>query len=139
MIGFRQLCLRIFYSPGLSWLRLGQLLAALVIFAWMALATPPTELLKLTRDGVLHFIGNFLLMGSVWVAFYGRLSLKVSVPMAVVYSLSIEALQGLTQNRQPDPMDALANGAGILAGLVVVITMEHFLKVWQCQLQELSE
>ena len=65
-------------------------------------------------DKLAHLLGYALLM--FWWAqlvVHKRWKLAVAV---VLFGVAIELLQGLTPERQPDPLDALANAAGALLG-----------------------
>lgn len=65
-------------------------------------------------DKLAHFAGYALLMfwwAQLVVARRWRLALAV-----MMFGIAIELLQGLTPERQPDPVDALANAAGVLLG-----------------------
>ena len=65
-------------------------------------------------DKLAHLSGYGLLM-FWWAQLVTRRTWKLAVAV-VVYGLVIEMLQGLTPERQPDPLDALANAAGVLLG-----------------------
>jgi VanZ family protein len=90
-------------------------------FGWAGVAatlvlslTPPTlgpdthfdKLVHLTGYGVLMFWWAQLVTERRW-------TLALSV---VLFGISIELLQGLTPDRMPDTLDALANSAGVLLG-----------------------
>jgi VanZ family protein len=65
-------------------------------------------------DKLVHLFGYALLM--FWWAqlvTQGRWKLAIAV---VLYGIAIEGLQGLTPERQPDILDALANSGGVLLG-----------------------
>jgi len=89
----------------------------------VCLMPPPPLSLPDGGDKVEHFLAYFLLAGSA-VQLYrrGRPLLWVGlglVPMGV----GIEFAQGaLTVTRMADPMDALANSVGVLAGLATALT-----------------
>ena len=65
-------------------------------------------------DKIVHLLGYALLM--FW---WAQLVLERRWKLAfavVVFGVCIELLQGLTPDRLPDPLDALANTAGVLLG-----------------------
>lgn len=64
------------------------------------------KLVHLTGYAVLMFWWAQLIVGKRW---------KLAVAI-VLFGIAIELLQGLTPNRQPDLLDALANSAGVLIG-----------------------
>jgi VanZ family protein len=67
------------------------------------------KLVHLTGYAVLMFWWAQLVVGQRW---------KLAVAI-VLLGIAIELLQGLTPNRQPDVLDALANSAGVLIGWLV--------------------
>ena len=65
-------------------------------------------------DKLVHLAGYALLM-FWWAQLVIRQRWKLAVAV-VLFGVAVELLQGLTPNRQPDPLDALANSAGVLVG-----------------------
>ncbi|MFP5419716.1 MAG: VanZ family protein [Gammaproteobacteria bacterium] len=68
-------------------------------------------------DKLVHLLGYAVLM--YWwtqLVIYQRGKLAVAL---VLLGVVIEGLQGLTPNRQPDLLDALANTAGVLLGWIL--------------------
>jgi VanZ family protein len=65
-------------------------------------------------DKLVHLIGYALLM-FWWAQLVTRQRWKLALAVAL-FGIAIELLQGLTPDRQPDPLDALANSSGILLG-----------------------
>jgi len=116
------------FHPKLRALRRLQFIAAIIIFAYMALSTPPQELVALSSDKVLHLLGNILLISSTWLAFAGTINKRLSLLFAVCYSLLIEGLQYFTLLRQADPTDALTNLLGIFVGFCLCLLLEYYLK-----------
>ncbi len=65
-------------------------------------------------DKIVHLAGYAVLMfwwAQLVVERHWRLALAV-----MLFGVGIELLQGLTPNRQPDVLDALANSGGVLIG-----------------------
>lgn len=65
-------------------------------------------------DKVVHLLGYALLMfwwAQLIIERRWRLALAVAL-----FGIAIELLQGLTPDRLPDPLDALANAGGVLLG-----------------------
>ncbi len=50
-----------------------------------------------------------------WAQLITRQRWKLAIAV-VLFGIAIELLQGLTPDRQPDPLDALANSSGVLLG-----------------------
>ena len=68
-------------------------------------------------DKIAHLAGYAVLM-FWWAQLIVQRRWRLAIA-AVVFGISIELLQGLTPNRQPDLLDALANSGGILLGWLV--------------------
>ena len=68
-------------------------------------------------DKVVHLSGYAVLM-FWWAQLVIERRWKLAVAVAL-FGVSIELLQGLTPQRMPDPLDALANTAGVLLGWLV--------------------
>lgn len=108
------------------WLRWGQFALALTVFTGLALL-PSTYINQMaSSDKSLHFLGNMLLFGSAWVAFFGRMKIGLVIILLVPYSLLVEVAQWLAPSRQVDYQDMLANMAGLLAGYVVANVIEWY-------------
>jgi hypothetical protein len=76
--------------------------------------TPPVLSEAGHADKIVHLTGYAVLM-FWWAQLVPRQRWKLAVAV-VLLGIAIELLQGLTPNRQPDPLDALANSAGVLIG-----------------------
>jgi VanZ family protein len=101
------------------WLGLWALAIALVI-AVCLMPPPPLPPLPNNSDKVEHLLGYFLLAGSAVQLFAGRRALLVAALGLVALGIGIEFAQGLlTTDRLADPLDALANTAGVALGLGV--------------------
>ncbi|WP_367347005.1 VanZ family protein [Stenotrophomonas bentonitica] len=101
---------------GLWWL-------AIVTTIVVCLIPPPPLALPPNSDKVEHFLAYFLL-ASAAVQIYGtRTALLCAGAGLVLLGVGIEFLQGaLTTNRMADPMDALANTTGVIAGMAITFT-----------------
>ncbi|MFD2908975.1 VanZ family protein [Flavobacterium ardleyense] len=82
------------------------------------------------NDKTVHFIFYFVFT----LLWYFALKKKIKnrllkfliVGVAIIYGIIIEVLQGvLTQNRQADIYDALANSGGALLALLVIVWLER--------------
>ncbi len=65
-------------------------------------------------DKIVHLFGYALLM-FWWAQLVTQRRWKLALAV-VVFGIAIELLQGLTPDRLPDPLDALANSGGVLLG-----------------------
>lgn len=112
--------LRPLRRPGL-WL--GLWIAAIVAVI-VACLTPPAPLsLPSGSDKVEHFLAYFLLSWGAVQLFAGRRALLRAMLGLVLLGVAIEVAQGtLTANRSADVLDALADTAGVLAGLALLPT-----------------
>lgn len=106
------------------YIRLGQFILALAIFAGAALM-PGEYVPHVSTDKTMHFVGNMLLMLSACVALMGRMKLGVLLLMLIPYSLLVEAGQWLAPGRQVDLKDVVANMLGLGAGYVVSHAIEY--------------
>lgn len=104
-----------------AWLALWWLavLGTLVV----CLIPPPSIPLPENSDKVEHFLAYFLLAASAVQIYQRRAALVWAAVGLVALGIGIELAQGaLTVNRMADPMDALANSVGVLAGMAIVFT-----------------
>lgn len=118
----------LFLQPHFAPLRRLQFIVAVGIFAYAALDRQPLLISTLATDKTLHFIGNLLLIGSTWTAFYGRINHRIAIAFALCYSMLMETLQSLTQTRQPDIIDGLTNLVGLLVGYGMCLLLERHLR-----------
>ncbi|HDS1147082.1 MULTISPECIES: VanZ family protein [Stenotrophomonas] len=97
-------------------------IAVLLVIVVCLIPPPPIPLPENSDKGE-HFLAYFILAGSAVQLFRpGRPLLWVGVGL-VLMGIGIEFAQGaLTSNRTADPMDALANTIGVLAGLGTALT-----------------
>lgn len=101
---------------GLWWLGI---VATIVV----CLIPPPQLDLPQNSDKVEHFLTYFLLASAAVQIYRTRAALLWAGAGLVLLGVGIEFLQGaLTTDRMADPMDALANSIGVLAGMAVVFT-----------------
>ena len=78
-----------------------------------------------------HFAAYFLLAASVTQLVASRAWLLVAGAGLVLLGIGLEIAQGaLTEDRMRDPMDALANTLGVLAGLALAWTPARGLLRW---------
>ena len=97
--------------------------AAVLAVIVVCLIPPPPLSLPQNSDKLEHFLAYFLLAGSAVQLFAQRRALWLVGAGLVLMGIGIEWAQGaLTATRMADPMDALANTTGVLAGLLLVFT-----------------
>lgn len=101
---------------GLWWL-------AIAVTIVVCLIPPPPLALPQNSDKVEHFLAYFLLASAAVQIYRTRAALLWAGAGLVLLGVGIEFLQGaLTTDRMADPMDALANSVGVVAGMAVVLT-----------------
>ena len=89
----------------------------------VCLIPPPPIPLPENSDKVEHFLAYFLLASSAVQIYQRRAALILAAVGLIALGIGIEFAQGaLTVNRMADPMDALANSVGVLAGTAIVFT-----------------
>lgn len=108
-------------------IRAGQFILALIIFAYAALTASPYGGAEYS-DSTLHFVGNFLLIMSAFVATFGRFKLWILVAFLVPYSVLIELSQYFAPTRQVDVRDLIANFSGLGAGFATAMVIQA---IWQ--------
>lgn len=101
---------------GLWWL-------AIAVTIVVCLIPPPPLALPQNSDKVEHFLAYFLLASAAVQIYRTRAALLWAGAGLVLLGVGIEFLQGaLTTDRMADPMDALANSVGVVAGMAVAFT-----------------
>ena len=117
------------FHPAIICLRLFQFLLASFIFFYVALL-PASDTPGPIPAPVLHFIGNFLLIGSAWVAFlksdHLQANLKHILILCALLSLCSELAQSFTESRFTDPMDLAFNALGLGVGLFVCRGLNNY-------------
>jgi len=106
---------------------------AVLLVVVVCLIPPPRIPLPENSDKGEHFLAYFILAGSAVQLFRpGRPLLWVGVGL-VLMGVGIEFAQGaLTSNRTADPMDAIANTIGVLAGMATALTpLRDLLMRWR--------
>ena len=70
-------------------------------------------------DKITHFIAYGVLAGGAGLGGLRLFSRRwLIIPGLILWSGALELLQGLTQSRDPDWLDMVANSAGVLAGFI---------------------
>ena len=83
----------------------------------LSLMPPALDVSGGHSDKIVHLAGYALLM-FWWAQLVTRQRWKLALAV-VLFGLAIEGLQGLTPDRLPDLLDALANSGGVLLGWFV--------------------
>ena len=101
-------------TPGLQ--RLWRAGGWLAVFLTLVVSLMPPALDESGghTDKIVHLAGYAVLM-FWWAQLVTRRRWKLALAVAL-FGVSIEGLQGLTPDRLPDPLDALANSGGVLLG-----------------------
>jgi VanZ family protein len=94
------------------WLACGWL--GVVVTLVVSLMPPALGNADNQADKLVHLFGYALLM-FWWAQLVPQRRWKLAIAV-VLYGIAIEGLQGLTPERQPDILDALANSGGVLLG-----------------------
>ena len=85
-----------------------------VLTLTLSLMPPALETSGGHIDKLVHLAGYALLM-FWWAQLVTRRRWKLALAVAL-FGVGIDGLQGLTPDRLPDPLDALANSGGVLLG-----------------------
>lgn len=105
-----------------AWSALWALAIAIVIVLSLG---PPLSMPEAPKnaDKLQHASGYFLLAASAVQLFATRRALAVAGLGLVLLGIGLEWAQGaFTADRMADPLDALANTVGVLAGLALALT-----------------
>ncbi len=118
----RPALLRDFRRPGL-WLALWALMVAAVIAGSLLPARELPPMPFAGFDKLEHLLGYAVLSGYAAMLFARRRVQALSAAGLVALGIAIELAQAaLTASRQADPVDAVVNAVGVLAGLAVAAT-----------------
>lgn len=116
---------RFAFHPVITFIRRAQLVLAIAIYLYAALASGP-DTPSSYPDWLLHFIGNACLFGSVWVATLKQFSIRAQLLTTIPFSVVIELGQMFSLGRQVDPKDMLVNFVGLLTAAAICITIEKY-------------
>ncbi|HJX58241.1 MAG TPA: VanZ family protein [Thiobacillus sp.] len=95
-----------------TWRVLGWL--GIVLTLVVSLMPPALDVSSGHGDKIVHLTG-YALLTFWWAQLVTRQRWKLAVAV-VLFGIAVELLQGLTPDRQPDLLDALANSGGVLLG-----------------------
>jgi len=105
-----------------GWRAAGWLGAILTLV--LSLMPPALDVSSGHSDKIVHLAGYALLM-FWWAQLVTRQRWKLAVAI-VLFGVIIELLQGLTPDRLPDVLDALANSGGVLLGWLTTRLLPNF-------------
>ena len=108
-------------SAGLRLLKLWYLLGVLMMLFVAAVSLMPVTGVG-ASDKLLHIVTYFVLGGWFGLLAPSRMALIWSAIGLMLFGILLELLQGLTGYRYAEWGDVLANGSGILAGVLLYFT-----------------
>ena len=115
------------------WLALGWSAVLLVVFLSLT-STPVAVVDVLYGDKVGHFLAYGLLMGGFVQLYQSRILLMLHAILLIATGVVLEFLQGYT-GRHFEYADMAANTAGVLLGLLLLLTPWHSLLLrWERKL-----
>ncbi len=103
-----------------AWLVLWAAMLLLVAVLSLAIVPPLPEVPNSDKFG--HALAYASLAAMAVQLFSGKRTLIRVALLLIAYGIAMEFLQGLTPNRTPDPMDALANSIGVVIGISAAFT-----------------
>jgi len=103
--------------PPLKLVKAWYFIGALMLLGVAVLSLMPSPDIGVS-DKLSHLVTYFFLSGWFSLLVVNRISLGWIVIGLVGYGMLIELLQGMTAYRYPEWGDVLANGAGVLAGIL---------------------
>ena len=89
----------------------------------LSLMPPALDVSSGHSDKIVHLAG-YALLTFWWAQLVTRQRWKLALAV-VLFGFAIEGLQGLTPDRLPDMLDALANSGGVLLGWLVARLLPH--------------
>lgn len=97
--------------------------AVLAVVVLCLMPVPALPQLPRNSDKVEHFLAYFVLAASAVQLWADRRALLRVALGLIALGIGIEIAQGtLTDVRSADPMDAVANSVGVLAGMAIALT-----------------
>ena len=103
--------------PPLKLVKAWYFIGAMMLLGVAVLSLMPSPDIGVS-DKLAHLATYFFLSGWFSLLAVNRISLGWTVIGLVGYGMLIELLQGMTAYRYPEWGDVLANGAGVLAGIL---------------------
>ncbi len=104
--------------PSLKLVKAWYFIGALMLLGVAVLSLMPSPDIGVS-DKLSHLVTYFILSGWFSLLAVNRISLGWIVIGLVGYGMLIELLQGMTVYRYPEWGDVLANGAGVVAGILL--------------------
>lgn len=113
-------------QPGMRIVGKAQLTLAILVYFYFAWSSSPI-LVKTQPDWAMHFLGNGLLYGSFWWAFfYKRISWQLLLVL-LPFSLAVELGQSLNPHRSVSLSDMLANAVGLCSACALGLYLQRFI------------
>ena len=103
--------------PPLKLVKVWYFIGAVLLFGVALVSLMPAPDIGVS-DKLSHLVTYFFLSGWFSLLAVNRVSLGWTVIGLVGYGMLIELLQGMTAYRYPEWGDVLANGVGVLAGIL---------------------
>lgn len=116
-------------NPALGVLWKTQLVVALIIYCYLILSSSPINLDMNYSDKLMHYLGNFLLYGSFWLATVGRIKPILLLLALVPFVAAMEFSQYFTATRQVDMLDLGANILGLISGWLVCLSIQKLARI----------
>ena len=115
-------------QPWVRWTcKIQFVLAVCIYLGLLLIKSPPVSNVDL-NDSTLHFVGNFLLFSSAWVAFGTNLSSIKILLLCIPFALAGEFAQHFVAERTVDPKDAMANLLGLFLAFVVCSNLKRIFR-----------
>ncbi len=113
-------------SPRLRRLALALWIVALAAVIFLSLSPRHGPPGGLHIDKLAHFAAYAVLAALPFAAFLARRAVLAAAAAMLPFGLVLEGLQALVPQRSADPFDALANAAGVAAGIALGTTLRRF-------------
>lgn len=95
----------------------------LVIYTWLAVVNMDDTYISSFSDLFTHFSAYIVLMNSCLIAYGTKPGKVIMFILLFLYSLIIEIVQYFIPYRDFSLLDLLANGLGLITGLIVGLTV----------------
>lgn len=112
---------------GLTFWKRAQFVILASTATYLSLVPQPGEAFATAPDKFLHVLCWFMLLLSLRLAVNGRRFPVLAAAALFVYSVVVEVGQYWVPNRTFSGLDILANGAGVILGLLLVRGCERLL------------
>lgn len=115
-------------QPWVRWAcKIQFVLAVCIYLGLLLIKSPPVSNVDLS-DSTLHFVGNFLLFSSAWVAFGNNYTSIKILLLCIPFALAGEFAQHLVAERTVDPKDVMANLLGLFLAFAVCSNLKRIFR-----------